>query len=96
MSAEKIVTIEKAIARRDTPLDGGWGYEHPNTETATMRFPAWREVSEPNRDKIPNTTVIGGTGITRLVTIPYAGTEPPIRTIVRPPLTDYVELPVDV
>lgn len=59
-----------------------------------MRFPAWRESSAPDPDGIPNTTVIGE--VVRLVTVPYAGTEAPTSVIIRPPLTDYVERPVDV
>lgn len=64
-----------------------------NAETKVMRFPAWRE-GEPNRTEIPNTTVIGK--VVELITVPYAGTEPAAEVIVRPPLSDYAELPVDV
>jgi hypothetical protein len=60
----------------------------------SMRFPAWREVGEPNQVETPNTTVIGR--VVKLVTVPYAGTEPATEVIVRPLLSDYAELPVDV
>src|SRR5512146_2369410 len=62
-------------------------------EPRVMRFPAWRE-GEPDRTEMPNTTVIGE--VVKLITVPYAGTEPAAEVIVRPRLSDYVELPVDV